>query len=121
METDSTRAVLVPPARLELLLASPAPQVGRIVALSDGSETWPQAGAGTDIPMADIVGQFKTAPDGAVWALCSGGQLLAATPGTRPCRQIHGSACTAAPSYLRSRCALLCDGATHWLAVLLTW
>ncbi len=84
VETDYTRAVLVPLAQPELLLAGPAPQVGRggrIVVSPDGGETWQPAGAGIGIPMADMVEQFVAAPDGTVWALCSAGQLLVGTPG----------------------------------------
>lgn len=84
LETDYTRAVLVPPTRPDLLLAAPAPQVGRggrIVVSADGGETWEPAGAGIDIPMEDMVEVFVPAPDGAVWAVCSGGRLLSATPG----------------------------------------
>lgn len=84
VETDYTRAVLVPPARPDLVLAGPAPQVGRggrIVVSSDGGDTWEPAGAGIEIPMPDMVEQFVAVPDGAVWAICSGGRLLRATPG----------------------------------------
>ena len=31
--------------------------------------------------MPDMVELFVAAPDGAVWAICSGGRLLRATPG----------------------------------------
>ena len=84
VETDYTRAVLVPPARPDLLLAAPAPQVGRtgrIVVSSDGGDHWEPADAGIATPMPDMVELFVPAPDGTVWAVCSGGRLLRATPG----------------------------------------
>lgn len=84
LETDYTRAVLVPPSRPDLVLAAPAPNVGRggrIVVSSDGGDSWEAAGMGLDIPMEDMVEVFVAAPDGTVWAVCSGGRLLRATPG----------------------------------------
>jgi hypothetical protein len=84
LETDYTRAVLVPPARPDLLLAGPAPHVGRegrIVVSDDGGDTWQPAADGLDVPMPDMVELFVPAPDGDVWAVCSGGRLLRATPG----------------------------------------
>jgi hypothetical protein len=84
VETDYTRAVLVPPARPDLLLAGPAPGVGRggrIVVSADGGDTWAPASDGIDEPMPDMVERFAAGPDGDVWAICSGGRLLRATPG----------------------------------------
>jgi len=84
IETDYTRAVLIPPSWPDLVLAAPAPQVGRngrIVVSSDGGDDWEPAGAGLDIPMPDMVELFVAAPDGTIWAICSGGRLLSATPG----------------------------------------
>lgn len=84
LETDYTRATLIPPSRPDLVLAGPAPQVGRsgrIVVSSDGGDTWEPASAGLDTPMPDMVELFVAAPDGTVWAVCSGGRLLSATPG----------------------------------------
>jgi hypothetical protein len=84
LETDYTRATIVPPARPDLVLAGPAPRVGRggrIVASSDGGDTWEPASGGIDVPMPDMVELFVAAPDGDVWAICSGGRLLRATPG----------------------------------------
>ena len=84
LETDYTRAVLIPPARPDLVLAGPSPQVGRggrIVVSSDGGDTWEPASAGIDTPMPDMVELFVAAPDGTVYAVCSGGRLLRATPG----------------------------------------
>jgi photosystem II stability/assembly factor-like uncharacterized protein len=84
VETDYTRAVIVPPSRPDLLLAAPAPRVGRdgrIVVSADGGDSWQPASEGVDTPMLDMVERFVPAPDGAVWAVCSGGRLLRATPG----------------------------------------
>jgi photosystem II stability/assembly factor-like uncharacterized protein len=83
VENDYTRATIVPPARPDLLLAGPAPRVGRdgrIVVSTDEGDTWEPAGRGIDIPMADMVELFVAAPDGAIWAICSRGRLLRATP-----------------------------------------
>jgi photosystem II stability/assembly factor-like uncharacterized protein len=83
LETDYTRATLVPPARPGLLLAGPARQVGRrgrIVVSDDGGDTWRPAGAGVEVPMPDMVELFLAAPDGSVWAMCSQGRLLRAEP-----------------------------------------
>jgi photosystem II stability/assembly factor-like uncharacterized protein len=83
LETDYTRATIIPPARPDLLLAGPAPQVGRrgrIVVSRDGGDSWEPAGAGIEVPMPDMVELFVAAPDGAVWAICSRGRLLRATP-----------------------------------------
>ena len=70
--------------RPDLVLAGPSPQVGRggrIVVSSDGGDTWEPASAGLDTPMADMVEVFVAAPDDTIWAVCSGGRLLHATPG----------------------------------------
>lgn len=83
LETDYTRAVLIPPSRRDLVLAGPAPQVGRegrIVVSSDGGDSWKPASAGIDTPMPDMVEVFVAAPDDTIWAVCSGGRLLRATP-----------------------------------------
>jgi photosystem II stability/assembly factor-like uncharacterized protein len=83
IETDYTRATIVPPARPDLLLAGPARRVGRagrIVASADGGDTWVPAARGIDVPMPDMVELFVAAPDGTVWAICSGGRLLRAAP-----------------------------------------
>jgi photosystem II stability/assembly factor-like uncharacterized protein len=79
-----TRAVLVPPARPDLVVAGPAPRVGRdgrILVSADGGDTWEEAAGGIDVPMPDMVQLFVPAPDGSVWAVCSGGRLLRAEPG----------------------------------------
>ena len=83
VETDYTRAAIVPPARPDLVLAGPAPRVGRdgrIVVSRDGGDTWEPAGNGIDVPMPDMVELFVAAPDGTVWAICSRGRLLRAEP-----------------------------------------
>jgi photosystem II stability/assembly factor-like uncharacterized protein len=83
VETDYTRATIVPPARPDLILAGPATRVGRggrIVVSSDGGDSWEPAGHGIQTPMADMVELFVAAPDGTVWAICSGGRLLRAAP-----------------------------------------
>src|SRR5215218_5857138 len=84
LETDYTRATIVPPARPDLVLAGPAARVGRggrIVVSSDDGATWEPASAGVDVPMPDMVELFVAAPDGDVWAICARGRLLRATPG----------------------------------------
>jgi photosystem II stability/assembly factor-like uncharacterized protein len=84
IETDYTRATIVPPARPDLLLAGPAPRVGRegrIVVSGDSGDTWEPAGDGIDVPMEDMVELFVAAPDGAIFAICSRGRLLRAEPG----------------------------------------
>jgi photosystem II stability/assembly factor-like uncharacterized protein len=83
IETDYTRATIVPPARSELVVAGPALRVGRggrIVVSRDGGDTWEPAADGIDVPMPDMVESFVGAPDGSVWAICSRGGLLHAAP-----------------------------------------
>jgi photosystem II stability/assembly factor-like uncharacterized protein len=83
VETDYTRATIVPPARPDLVLAGPAPRVGRdgrIAVSRDGGDTWEPAGDGIDVPMPDMVELFVAAPDDTVWAICSRGRLLRAEP-----------------------------------------
>jgi photosystem II stability/assembly factor-like uncharacterized protein len=84
IETDYTRATIVPPSRPDLLLAGPASRVGaegRIVVSADGGDTWEPAAGGIEVPMPDMVELFVAAPDGSVWAICSRGRLLRADPG----------------------------------------
>ena len=84
LETDYTRATIIPPSRPELVLAGPAPRVGRegrIVVSADGGDSWAPAGDGIETPMPDMVELFVAAPDDTIWAVCSGGRLLRATPG----------------------------------------
>src|ERR671932_843625 len=74
LETDYTRATIIPPSRPELVLAGPAPQVGRegrIVVSADGGDTWAPAGDGIETPMPDMVELFVAAPDDTIWAVCS--------------------------------------------------
>jgi photosystem II stability/assembly factor-like uncharacterized protein len=81
VETDYTRAVLVRP---DFVLAAPALRVGRdgrIVVSSDGGDTWEPAGDGIEVPMPDMIELFVAGPDEDVWAICSGGRLLGASPG----------------------------------------
>jgi len=54
---------------------------GRIVVSSNNGDSWEPASAGIDTPMPDMVELFVAAPDDTVWAVCSGGRLLRATPG----------------------------------------
>ena len=82
--SDYTRATIVPPAAPHLLLAGPAPHVGRlgrIVVSPDLGESWEPADAGLQTPMDDMVELFVPAPDGSVWAICSGGGLVWSEPG----------------------------------------
>jgi photosystem II stability/assembly factor-like uncharacterized protein len=84
VESDYTRATIVPPTRPDLLLAGPARRVGRdgrIVVSTDGGDTWQPAADGIDVPMPDMVELLVAAPDGAIWAICSRGRLLRAEPG----------------------------------------
>ena len=81
LESDYTRATIIPPSRPDLILAGPAPEVsreGRIVVSSNDGDTWEPAGAGIATPMADMVDLFVAAPDDTIWAICSGGRLLRA-------------------------------------------
>ena len=83
VETDYTRATIVPPTRPDLLLAGPAQRVGRggrIVVSRDDGDSWEPAGDGVEVPMPDMVELFVTAPDDTVWAICSRGRLLRASP-----------------------------------------
>lgn len=84
LETDYTRSTIIPPTHPDLVLAGPAPQVGRngrIVVSSNSGETWEPASSGIDTPMPDMVELFVTAPDDTIWAICSGGRLLTAAAG----------------------------------------
>jgi photosystem II stability/assembly factor-like uncharacterized protein len=84
IDRDYTRAVIVPPAQPNLVLAAPAKAVGRqgrIVVSSDGGTTWEPAGHGIEDPMVDMVELFRAAPDGSIWAICAEGRLLRAEPG----------------------------------------
>ena len=84
LETDYTRATLIPPSRPDLIVAGPAPEVGRkgrIVASANGGDTWEPASDGLETPMPDMVELFVAAPDATIWAITSGGRLFRATPG----------------------------------------
>jgi hypothetical protein len=83
LHTDYTRSTIVPPARPELVLSGPAPEVGRrgrIEISADGGDSWEPASEGIDTPMPDMVELFVPAPDGSVFAVCSGGRLLRSAP-----------------------------------------
>jgi photosystem II stability/assembly factor-like uncharacterized protein len=98
IERDYTRAVIVPPARPDLVLAGPAKAVGRqgrIVVSSNGGESWEPAGEGIEQPMADMVELFVAAPDSSIWAICSGGRLLRAEPGVWHWRDVLASTASA--------------------------
>jgi len=85
LHTDYTRSTIVPPAMPEVVLAGPAPEVGRrghIEVSADAGESWQPAAGGIDTPMGDMVELFVPAPDGTVYAVCSGGRLLRSAPGT---------------------------------------
>jgi photosystem II stability/assembly factor-like uncharacterized protein len=88
LREEYTRAVLIPPTHPNLILAGPAKAVGRqgrILVSEDGGESWKPASEGlqksAEEPMADMVERFQPAPDGSIWAVCSGGRLFRATPG----------------------------------------
>ena len=84
LHNDYTRSTIVPAANPELVLAGPAPEVGRqgrIEVSADGGESWEPAGQGLDTPMADMVELFVPAPDGTIYAVCSRGRLLSSDPG----------------------------------------
>jgi photosystem II stability/assembly factor-like uncharacterized protein len=83
LHTDYTRSAIVPPGRPEVVLAGPAPEVGqrgRIEVSADGGESWQPAASGIETPMPDMVELFVPAPDGSVYAVCSGGRLLRSEP-----------------------------------------
>jgi photosystem II stability/assembly factor-like uncharacterized protein len=83
LHTSYTRSVIVPPAGADLVLAGPAGDVGergRIEVSGDGGDSWQPAGEGLETPMRDMVELFAPAPDGTVYAVCSGGRLLRSAP-----------------------------------------
>jgi len=84
LHTHYTRSTIGPPARPDLVLSGPAPQVGhqgRIEVSADGGDTWLPAADGIETPMSDMVELFVPAPDGTVFAVCSEGRLLRSEPG----------------------------------------
>jgi photosystem II stability/assembly factor-like uncharacterized protein len=84
LHTDYTRSAIVPPARQELVLAGPAPDVGaqgRIEVSDDDGESWQPAADGVQTPMPDMVELFVPAPDSSIFAVRSGGGLIRSEPG----------------------------------------
>jgi hypothetical protein len=80
---DYTRGVIVPASKPDIVIAGPAPEVnrqGRIEVSFDNGDSWKDASTGINTPMPDMVEVFLDAPDGTVWAICSGGRLLFANP-----------------------------------------
>ena len=55
--------------------------LGRIEVSIDGGDSWRPAGDGIDTPMPDMVELFVPAPDGSIYAVCSGGRLLRSAAG----------------------------------------
>jgi len=81
---DYTRAVMIPTSAPEWLIAAPARRTdhgGWITGSQDRGATWENIDAGIETPMDDMVERFEEAPDGAIWALCSGGRVFTASPG----------------------------------------
>lgn len=81
---DYTRAVMIPSSAPEWLIAAPAQRTdhgGWITGSLDRGKTWDVIDAGIETPMDDMVERFEEAPDGSIWALCSGGRVFAARPG----------------------------------------
>lgn len=77
--SDYTRATIIPPTHKHLVLAGPAPHVGRMGRIdvsADGGDSWEPASAGIETPMEDMVELFQVAPDDTIWAITSGGSLL---------------------------------------------
>ncbi len=84
LHAQYTRAVIISPTRPDLLLGGPAERVGasgRIEVSTNVGDTWQPANDMIDLPMDDMVEEFLPAPDGEIWAICSGGRLLRAVPG----------------------------------------
>ncbi len=83
LHTEYTRSTIVPRARPDLVLAGPAPAVGRggrIEVSRDQGDSWEPAGSRLPTPMPDMVELFAQAPDGSIYAVCSGGRLLHSEP-----------------------------------------
>ena len=68
--------------------------MGRIEVSADGGDTWQPAGDGIESPMEDMVERFAPAPDGSIWAICSGGRLFRAEPGEWQWRSLLPAAST---------------------------
>jgi photosystem II stability/assembly factor-like uncharacterized protein len=84
LRSEYTRALMIPSAAPDLLLAGPSHRTGEggwIVVSSNRGESWERADAGIETPMPDMVERFEEAPDSSIWALCSGGRLLRSDPG----------------------------------------
>ncbi|HEX4213960.1 MAG TPA: hypothetical protein VIA06_11645 [Candidatus Dormibacteraeota bacterium] len=84
LHTDYTRSAIVPPARPDLVLAGPAPEVGaqgRIEVSDDDGDSWQPSGEGVESPMPDMVELFVPAPDSSIYAVRSRGGLLRSEPG----------------------------------------
>jgi photosystem II stability/assembly factor-like uncharacterized protein len=84
LHTNYTRSTIVVPSQPDVVLSGPARAVGeggRIETSTDGGASWQPAAGGIDAPMPDMVELFVPAPDDAIYAVCSGGRLLRATPG----------------------------------------
>ena len=76
---DYTRAMIVPPAHPDLILAAPGRQVNheaQIVVSADKGITWQFAGYGIENPIEDTIELFVAAPDDSIWAICSEGRLF---------------------------------------------
>lgn len=83
LHTDYTRSTIPVPGNPGMVLSGPAPRVGeagRIVTSTDDGASWQPAAGGIETPMPDMVELFVPAPDGSVFAVCSGGRLLRADP-----------------------------------------
>ncbi len=80
---DYTRGVIIPESKPDIVVAGPAPDVGRngrIVVSHDGGDTWDDASTGVNTPMPDMVEVFEETPEGRILAICSHGRLLQARP-----------------------------------------
>ncbi len=78
---DYTRAMIVPPAHPDLILAAPSKEVNhlaQIVVSADKGATWQFAGHGIENPIEDTIEIFHAAPDDSIWAICSEGRLFQA-------------------------------------------
>jgi photosystem II stability/assembly factor-like uncharacterized protein len=83
LHTDYTRSTIPVPGVPGVVVSGPAPRVGeagRIATSGDEGATWQPAADGIETPMPDMVELFMPAPDGSVFAVCSGGRLLRAEP-----------------------------------------
>ena len=84
LRPEYTRALHIPSTATDWLLAGPAARTGAggwIVGSADRGQSWETLDAGIPTPLEDMVERFEEAPDGTLWALCSGGRVFAASPG----------------------------------------